>query len=74
MPNSPEWNPLPDGLYLENDLTGEIKLNNGTEWLVFKRTNFTDSEAKLSVVRQLLEDAGINKQQIFMLLSSLDNQ
>jgi hypothetical protein len=59
--------------YHWDDLKDQVSLHNGTKWLDFHRASLASDSAKLLVVRQLLEDNGIDKAQISMLLQSLDS-
>jgi hypothetical protein len=59
--------------YNWDDLKDEVSLHNGETWLDFPRASLASDSAKLQVVRQLLDDPGIDKSQIGMLLNSLDS-
>jgi len=60
--------------YEWDDLNNEVKLHNGTAWVVFDRSALVSAEQKLLAVRKLLEDPGIKKDQILLLLTSVENQ
>lgn len=64
--------PSEQSRYFElNDLTNEVRLYNGSEWVSFNRDTLASAEGKLSAVKQLLEDPGIDKDQILMLLGPI---
>jgi hypothetical protein len=73
MNKKPNTIPSQKSYYDWNDLTDEVSLHNGNNWLTFSRSSLTGDAAKLHVLRQLLGDDGIDKTQIRMLLESLDS-
>jgi hypothetical protein len=61
--------------YLDwNDIENKIRLHNGSEWIEFDLSSPRTAEQKLSIVRELLKDPGIDKDQISTLLAALDDQ
>ncbi len=72
MNTEPRTIPDQKPYYNWDDLTDEVSLHNRDRWLVFPRSSLTTDAAKLNAVRQLLDDSGIDKAQIGLLLGSLD--